>query len=608
MYQYTSNSPKISITTVIITMNQEEKEALAQRSRLQAEEQKKLVYQHLRTLDDNAYKTQEEIEKIVSEMSNKAYKKLVKEIQKKKPEGKKKSNQNPSIVDSTQFGSYRREQLSHLSRNQLYPSRFENHYVMVNSIQKFKADFDYLKPQELLHQGDENHYSISGRLNKIRSYGNKLYFLDLWLDNQQIQIVANKMYWKGTSDTQSNDFAETLGLFRNGDWIGVNGFVGRSKTSELSIFAESIQMLCPTMIQMTEKSEKVDIENMGLRDPEIIFRQPELAMISNPSIYDRFKKRSKIIRQIRRYFEDLEFDEVETSILNHMATGATAKCFKTHHNDLGQDMVLRIATEIDLKRLRVGGLTKIFEIGRVFRNEGIDLTHNPEFTSLEAYMNGDYLDMMRLTQNLLQDLTKENPVIEYQGQTIDFREDFDIIPIIPSLQAEIPDFPETDKLEEEREKLSQICLRELEKLPEPATPSKLIDKLIGHFIEDKIVNPTFIVGHPKFMCPLAKTDPKNPHLTQRFELFIMGKEIANAYSELNDPDEQLERFTEQLKDSQAGDDEISGEIDHTFIESLKIGLPPTTGLGIGIDRLVMFLTNASNIRQVICFPTLARKQ
>jgi lysyl-tRNA synthetase class 2 len=362
------------------------------------------------------------------------------------------------------------------------------------------------------------------------------------------------------------------------------------------------------MIQMTEKSEKISDVEFGFQDQEKIYRQPELAMIANPDIFRRFYQRSIIIRKIRNYFDKLGFLEVETPVLNHMATGATAKPFKTTHNDLGQDMTLRIATEIPLKRLRVGGFNRVYELGRVFRNEGIDNTHNPEFTSIEAYMDGDYLDMMRFTQELFHELTRDNPIIKYQDKMINFGEDFEIIPIIPRLKECIPDFPDTNTFEtpEGIDKLKEICLRELENLPHPQTASKMIDKLIGHFIEDKIINPTFIVGHPRIMCPLAKTHPNDKNLTQRFELFIMGKEVANAYSELNDPNEQLERFQEQLKNSR-GDEEIAGEIDYDYIESLKIGLPPTAGLGIGIDRLVMFLTGATSIKQVICFPTLGKK-
>jgi len=579
---------------------------MIERSQQQAREQRELVIKYLETLPENQNKTKGEIEQLISTMSGKAYKKMALDVQKNQKKINNIStgiNQDEQITNEQDFESFRQNQLKDLNSSERYPNRFKNLYPIIESITDFKNKFDYLKNEEVELNMTDGRHSISGRLNKIRSYGNKLYFFDLWLNNHQIQIVSNKMYWK-----QPSDFTNTMSCFRNGDWIGVNGFVGRTRTGELSLFLESVELLCPTMIQMSEKSEKVSDVEFGFQDQEKIYRQPELAMIASPDIFRRFYQRSIIIRKIRNYFDTMGFLEVETPVLNHMATGATAKPFKTTHNDLGQEMTLRIATEIPLKRLRVGGFNKVYELGRVFRNEGIDNTHNPEFTSIEAYMDGDYLDMMRFTQQLIHELTRDSPIITYQGQTINFNNKFDVIQIIPRLKECIPDFPETNTFEtsEGIEKLKEICMRELDNLPNPQTPSKMIDKLIGHFIEDKIVNPTFIVGHPRIMCPLAKTDHNDRHLTQRFELFIMGKEIANGYSELNDPSEQLERFQEQLKNSQ-GDEEIAGEIDYDYIESLKIGLPPTTGLGIGIDRLVMFLTDAKSIKQVICFPTLGKK-
>lgn len=400
-------------------------------------------------------------------------------------------------------------------------------------------------------------------------------------------------------------------LIHRGDSIGFNGYPGKSKTGELTVKVKELKMLSPSLRDIPS------VKNLDF-STEIVYRKRYLDLFTNETSAKRFIDRSRIIRFIREYFEKREFIEVETPMLNLNAGGASAKPFKTHLNEMDLNFELRIATELYLKQLVIGGFDRVFEIGKNFRNEGIDATHNPEFTSLEFYQAyADVYDLMDTTEELLHDLVVkikgknefDYSIIKNNGEEIekhvDFKRPFRRIDILTEignkLQLELDgeniELPETLEILIKKSKEMNIVLKE------PMTLNKVLDCLISELIEPQCINPTFITGHPLAMSPLAKNDRKRKGITERFELFVLGKEICNAYTELNMPEEQRKRFIEQAKDKKAGDDEAM-PADEEFCVALEHGLPPTGGCGIGIDRLVMFLTNVAQIRDVILFPTL----
>eukprot|EP00388_Colpodella_angusta_P003460 GDKJ01012190.1.p1 GENE.GDKJ01012190.1~~GDKJ01012190.1.p1 ORF type:complete len:518 (+),score=67.17 GDKJ01012190.1:191-1555(+) len=399
---------------------------------------------------------------------------------------------------------------------------------------------------------------------------------------------------------------------KRGDIIGIQGVPGLSNTGEFSIIATSIVLLSACFHMLPDN-------HYGFSNVEQRFRQRYLDFIVNRDNIKTFQGRSKIIRYIRNFFDGLDFTEVETPMLNLVAGGAAARPFITHHNDLNQRMFLRIAPELYLKQLVVGGMDRVYELGRQFRNEGIDLTHNPEFTSIEAYWAyKDYNDIMTMTEDLLHGLAmylhgsdkvrwcpkdvsgKEigEPVI------FNFQRPFKRLYIIPELEKRLNvTFPEEFESDAANKWLLDLCAKNKVECNPPTTTPRLVDALIAEYLEVECTQPTFICDHPRVMSPLAKWHRTDPRLTERFEMFLNKKELCNAYTELNNPLVQRNEFEKQIKNKDAGDDEAM-EQDETFLTALEYGLPPTGGWGLGIDRLVMFMTSMNNIKEVLLFPAM----
>lgn len=382
-----------------------------------------------------------------------------------------------------------------------------------------------------------------------------------------------------------------------GDIIGVEGEVFTTKKGEISIHVREFVYLAKSLNPLPEKWH-------GLKDVELRYRQRYVDLIVNPEVKEVFIKRSQIIKEIRRYLDERGFLEVETPMMHPIAGGAAARPFITYHNALDMQLYLRIAPELYLKRLIVGGLEKVYEINRNFRNEGISTKHNPEFTMLELYQAyADYTDMMNLTEDLISTVMYKvngTMIAEFEGHRIDFTPPWNRMTMLEAIQKYAGvDFNQVKTDEEARKVAEELKL----KVEPNATRGEIINEVFEAFVEDKLIQPTFIYGHPVEISPLAKRNRENPEFTDRFEVFIMAREIANAFSELNDPIDQKERFLKQMEKRAKGDDEAH-MMDEDYINALEYGMPPTGGLGIGIDRLVMLMTGSPSIRDVILFPTL----
>ena len=434
---------------------------------------------------------------------------------------------------------------------------------------------------------------VAGRLVALREQGKAVF--------GHIQDADGKLQIYFRKDTIGEEkFKDLIDILDIGDIIGVKGELFRTMTGELTVEAQDIQLLTKSLRDLPEKWH-------GLKDVELRYRRRYIDLIANPKARDIFKLRSKAIKSLREFLESKGFMEVETPILQSVASGAMAKPFITHHNALDMDMYLRIAPELYLKMLVVGGFNRVYEIGRNFRNEGIDTTHNPEFTMVEfygAYL--DYYDLMELTEELFRKIlldTRETLQIEWEGQKLDFEKPFRRLKFFDALKEKTGKDKEFFLNEQNaRNFAKEVGIPKAEDL----THLKLLDKLFEHFIEEDLIQPTFVMDFPKILSPLAKTHREDPDLVERFELIVNKQELANAYTELNDPEDQRNRFLEQLKEKAKGDEEAMG-LDENFLTALEYGLPPTGGEGIGIDRLVMMLADTPSIREVILFPTLRQE-
>lgn len=444
------------------------------------------------------------------------------------------------------------------------------------------AQFDELSEKE-------TEVKMAGRIMAIRGHG-KTCFMDMQDKTGRIQVYVRK-------DVIGEENYALIKLMDIGDTVGITGTAFRTHMGELSIKASSVEMLSKSLRPLPEKWH-------GLKDVETRYRQRYVDLIVNPEVRDTFVKRSQIIRSVREVLDSHDFLEVETPILNTIAGGAAARPFISYHNALDMQVYMRIAPELYLKRLIVGGMDRVYEMGRVFRNEGIDNRHNPEFTSVEIYQAfADYRDMMDLTEEVVVKTAEKvlgTTTINYEGTTIELASPWKRMSMIEAVKEYSgKDFTNVTDLEEAR-----AIAKELNVAVEPSFGiGKIINACFEEYVEDKLIQPTFITGHPKEISPLAKSNPENPEITDRFEAYIYGREICNGFTELNDPIDQKERFLKQVEERANGDEEAN-MMDEDFVNALEYGLPPTGGLGIGIDRLVMFLTNSSTIRDVLFFPTM----
>ncbi|MDU6742762.1 lysine--tRNA ligase [uncultured Peptoniphilus sp.] len=442
--------------------------------------------------------------------------------------------------------------------------------------------------KEEFNEADEREVSIAGRIMSKRRHG-KICFLDLRDSEGNIQVFARK-------DVLEEKYEDVKGI-DIGDIVGVKGIVFKTEAGEITVRATDISLLSKSLQILPEKFH-------GLKDPDLRYRQRYVDLIVNPEVKDVFIKRNKIIKKIREFLDNKDFLEVETPILGTVAGGANARPFYTHHNTLDIDMQLRIANELFLKRLIVGGFDRVYEMGKMFRNEGMDTKHNPEFTNIELYQAyADYEEMMRITEDLFEYVALEvlgTDTINYQGTEICLKAPWKRITMIDAVKkyADV-DFNEIDTDEKAREVAREKGLD----VNDNDTWGKLLSEMFEEFCEEHLVEPTFVIGHPVDVSPLAKRNPEDPRLTQRFEAFINTWEFANAFSELNDPIDQRERFEAQVAEKAAGDDEAH-PMDSDFINAIEVGLPPTGGLGIGVDRMIVLLTDQPSIRDVLLFPTM----
>ena len=489
------------------------------------------------------------------------------------------NNQNVEL-DENHLIQIRKDKLKELQEQGKNPYEITK-YNRTNSAGEIKANYEKFEQKDV---------SVAGRIIAKRIMG-KASFCTIQDCDEKIQSYVS-----------INDLGEesykAFKTFDIGDIIGITGFVFKTRTEEISVHAKEVTLLSKSLRPLPEKFH-------GLKDVDLRYRQRYVDLIMNPEVKETFKKRSQIISEIRKILDEKGYLEVETPVLNTISGGATARPFITHHNTLDIDMYLRIALELNLKRLIVGGYDKVYEIGRVFRNEGMDIRHNPEFTELELYAAyEDFNDMMDITEELFQKCAMKvcgTTKINYQGTEIELGGKWKRITMIDSIKDVCGVDFNTIKTDEEAVALAKE--RNIEIPAGKETRGNIISLFFDEYVEETLVQPTFIYEYPIEISPLAKKSTKDPRMVERFEAFIGGREYGNAFSELNDPIDQYERFKEEIKARENGDDE-AGMMDEDYVNALEYGMPPTGGLGIGIDRFIMLLTDNASIRDVLLFPTM----
>ncbi|CKE53382.1 Lysyl-tRNA synthetase%2C class-2 [Streptococcus pneumoniae] len=483
----------------------------------------------------------------------------------------------------------RREKLHNLREQGIDP--FGKRFERTNATNELLSLYGEFSKEEL--EEKEISVSIAGRIMTKRGKG-KAGFAHIQDLHGQVQIYVRK-------DAVGDEEYELFKTADLGDLVGIEGKVFKTNVGELSVKATGFTLLTKSLRPLPDKYH-------GLKDVEQRYRQRYLDLITSMESRETFVTRSKIIREMRRYLDDNGYLEVETPMMHAIAGGASARPFITHHNALDMELYMRIAIELHLKRLIVGGLEKVYEIGRVFRNEGVSTRHNPEFTMIELYeAYADYKDIMKLTENMVAHIAKQvlgTTTIQYGDYEINLEPEWTRLHMVDAIKEHSgADFWNPMSVEEARELAKEHNVE----IKDTMEVGHIINEFFEQKVEDKLIQPTFIYGHPVEISPLAKKNDEDPRFTDRFELFIVAREHANAFTELNDPIDQKERFEAQLKEREQGNDEAH-MMDDDYIEALEYGMPPTGGLGIGIDRLVMLLTNAPSIRDVLLFPAMRHKQ
>ena len=556
-------------------------------------------FNSIRPQSKNAKK---KLEKRISSMQ----KKLEKKLEKQKAQGDEKIDEDS--LDPSKYYEIRKKNILELEKEGF--DAFPHKFNVDTTVPEFIKKYSHLAAEQRVQ---EETVALAGRIITSRPTG-KLVFYHIRAEGEDLQVMS------GISDYAEGEdaFKKVHSVLRRGDIIGINGFAGKSKKGELSIIPTKITLLTPCFHMLPK-------EHYGLTNQDTRYRQRYLDLIMNKKSRDIFVTRSKIIAHLRTFLNERGFLEVETPMMNMIPGGANARPFTTYHNDLEMLLYMRISPELYLKQLVVGGLERVYEIGKNFRNEGIDLTHNPEFTACEFYMAyADYNDLMKITEELLSEMAlvangkdpKNLPSVvpdEWYHRTftmphtnkdvvVNFRPPFKRLPMISSIEERLNvKIPTQLDTEETRLFLVDLLKKNKVDCSPPMTTARMLDKLVGEYLEPECINPTFITEHPQIMSPLAKWHRDNKVLTERFELMIIGKEVCNAYTELNQPFIQRERFEDQVAQKDAGDNEAQF-MDEDFCKSLEYGLPPTGGWGIGLDRLTMILSNNYNIKEVILFP------
>ena len=482
-------------------------------------------------------------------------------------------------LDENHLIAIRKEKLEELKKAGKDPFKITK-YNRTHLSQNIKDHYDELEGKDV---------SVAGRIMAKRIMG-KASFCTIQDAEGKIQSYVS------INDLGEESYAE-FKTYDIGDIIGIKGFVFKTRTEEISVHAKEVTLLSKSLRPLPEKFH-------GLKDTELRYRQRYVDLIMNPEVKDTFMIRSKIIKEIKNVLDNKGYVEVETPILNTIAGGAAARPFITHHNTLDLDMYLRIANELYLKRLIVGGFDRVYEMGRMFRNEGISIKHNPEFTSIELYAAyQDYNDMMDITEEIISTVAQKvlgTTKITYQGTPIDLTPNWKRISMIDSIKEVTGiDFNILNTDEEASDAARKIGIE----IDGTLERGNVINLVFEERVEETLIQPTFIIDYPVEVSPLTKRKPSDPRLVERFEVFIGGREYGNAYSELNDPIDQYERFLAQVKQKEAGDEEAN-DMDDDFVQALEYGMPPTGGLGIGIDRLIMLLTDSASIRDVLLFPTM----